>query len=199
MLNLDQMLVNNVLSANVSDFQIDWTWADGVGRDLSVRSLDPINGEFLGGLPGVIVDSSQQPWYGLNRSAESNSNTIGQPGYSAFYDENDVYSPIIERTDDTLGAPSGVRRYGAVFGYNQEGGLLLAGDDQPILNSSGQPVFADHVSTASDSNSDPIYLLSYTPWPTALRITMRLHDTKNKLEGGRELQFVFPIPQNENR
>ena len=48
------------LASNISDFRIDWTWEDGVGRDLEVG-----DGAFPGGLPGVVVNGNAQPWYGL--------------------------------------------------------------------------------------------------------------------------------------
>ncbi|MCA9289771.1 MAG: prepilin-type N-terminal cleavage/methylation domain-containing protein [Phycisphaerales bacterium] len=34
-----------------------------------------------------------------------------------------------------------------------------------------------------------------TPWPSALRITMTLHDTKDRLTNGRTVQFVVDLPQ----
>lgn len=198
MRNFDQMLVNNVLAGHVSDFRVEWTWADGVGRNTDVSFGG--SADYAGGVPGFIVDGNRQPWFGLY------DESLGTGPVGNYPNDPEVSYSVLQPVSTSMvlveveGVPlNGVRRYGAVFGYNQEGGLLLAGDDQPIVNSSGQPIFADHVSTASDNNSDPIFLLSYTPWPTALRITMHLHDTKNKLEGGRELQFVIPIPQNENR
>ena len=41
----------------------------------------------------------------------------------------------------------------------------------------------------------------YTPWPTALRITMRLHDSNVTMPKGREYQFVIDLPkvQQESR
>ena len=35
----------------------------------------------------------------------------------------------------------------------------------------------------------------YTPLPSALRITMRLHDPLGRIEGGREFQFIVNLPQ----
>ncbi|MCH7786653.1 MAG: hypothetical protein IIC22_03985, partial [Chloroflexi bacterium] len=62
--------------------------------------------------------------------------------------------------------------YEAFFGYNQS---------QP-LNNNG----------VVDST------LGYTPWPSAIRITMVLHDPKSKLENGRVVQFVINLPKRAN-
>lgn len=188
MKNLDQMLVNNVLAANVSDFQIDWMWADGVGRELDAQF-----NSFPGGLPGVVIDSNTQPWWGLGSPAQ-NSNNVGQPVYSAL---DGFGGNIIERTPN---APNGVRRYGAVFGYNRDYGYMRSGDDNPIVDGNGEPIFADPYGYAFSGNGNSgtnYYVQTYTPWPTALRITMRLHDSNNVIEGGRVFQFVVPLPSNE--
>ncbi|MCH2135766.1 MAG: hypothetical protein MK101_04185 [Phycisphaerales bacterium] len=67
-----------------------------------------------------------------------------------------------------------VRQYWALFGPNHS---------EPLLD------------VDSDNNGlldpDP----SFTPWPTALRITMTIHDAGMNLEGGRTVQFVVPLPE----
>jgi hypothetical protein len=35
----------------------------------------------------------------------------------------------------------------------------------------------------------------YTPWPTAIRLTLQLHDTENRIEQGRTLQLVIELPR----
>ena len=64
----------------------------------------------------------------------------------------------------------GIDIYEAIFGYNQ---------DTPIDPATGLP------------DVD----LAYTPWPSAIRITMTLHDTATRLEAGREIQFVINLPR----
>jgi hypothetical protein len=63
--------------------------------------------------------------------------------------------------------------YWALFGYNQ---------DQPIDPSTGLPWL-------------PASPTAYTPWPSAIRITMVLHDPQGKLESGREFQFIIDLPK----
>lgn len=94
-----------------------------------------------------------------------------------------------------------VRVYEAFFGPNQSvpfgrlvsrdidgvGGteppqlVPLSNPDLTILNPDGVPIdLFDH---------------RYTPWPSAIRITMTLHDTEGKLSSGREVQFIVRLPQ----
>ncbi len=47
---------------------------------------------------------------------------------------------------------------------------------------------------ALDLDGTPNVDLGYTPWPSAIRITMTVHDTDTRLESGRELQFVIELP-----
>jgi hypothetical protein len=35
----------------------------------------------------------------------------------------------------------------------------------------------------------------YTPLPSALRITLRLHDPLGRIEGGRDFQFIVELPK----
>jgi hypothetical protein len=35
----------------------------------------------------------------------------------------------------------------------------------------------------------------YTPLPSAIRITLRLHDPLGRIEGGREFQFIVDLPK----
>ena len=39
--------------------------------------------------------------------------------------------------------------------------------------------------------------VAYTPWPSAIRITMVLHDPETKLEAGRQIQFVIDLPSRD--
>ena len=181
MLKTDQMLSNNVLASNISDFRIDWTWEDGVGRDLEVA-----DGAFPGGLPGVVVNGNAQPWYGLGNPAVS-AGGIGQPVFEALVENENI--------EVFPGAPGGVDRYGAVFGYNRDRGFLRGGDDRPILDANEGIIYADTFATTGNNNY--VFQNTYTPWPTAVRITMRLHDPRNVIEGGRTFQFVVPLPKQD--
>ena len=45
-----------------------------------------------------------------------------------------------------------------------------------------------------DVNGRMILRDDFTPWPSALRITMRLHDPKLNIASGRTFQFVVDLP-----
>lgn len=184
MRNMDQMLRNNVLAGNISDFQIDWTWADGVGRDLTVSDAN-----WPGGLPGVVVAGNVQPWFGLANSAQD-SGLIGQPVYAAVNNVDNNNIEVFPAEDD------GVLRYGAVFGYNRDRSYLRGGDDRPIAIGDTL-VFADTLGTDGVDPNDQTFVNTYSPWPTALRITMRLHDPGNVIPGGRVFQFIVPLPKQD--
>ncbi len=78
------------------------------------------------------------------------------------------------QTEGAMGNVPRVREYWALFGPNGNAPLLdLDVDDN------GLP------------DPDP----SFTPWPTALRFTMTIHDTGMNLEAGRTVQFVVPLPE----
>lgn len=46
-----------------------------------------------------------------------------------------------------------------------------------------------------DVDGDPSADLGYTPWPSAIRITMTLHDSESKLPNGKVFQFVINLPR----
>ena len=85
---LDIMLTDMVLAPYVSDFRVEWTWEDGVGRDLETTMTpeswqigDTLpaswNQELLGGFPGVVVDGS---WVSSGRSNYGNTNGWNEYG-----------------------------------------------------------------------------------------------------------------------
>ena len=76
--------------------------------------------------------------------------------------------------EDVYVLASGVVVYEAIFGYNY---------NTPIAYYSA----TDRV--------QPFQELGYTPWPSAIRITMTLHDTGTRLETGRQIQFVIDLPE----
>jgi prepilin-type N-terminal cleavage/methylation domain-containing protein len=43
-------------------------------------------------------------------------------------------------------------------------------------------------------NRDDPFASGYTPWPSAIRVTLTLHDPRTELEAGREVQFVIKLP-----
>lgn len=202
----DQMLTAPVLAANCSSFKVEWTWADGVGRSFrgSGTNNPPQGGEGIGMFIRTGTPVPTQPWFGLDAPSAGNvfasavrpvSNSpnfldngsvgdwgaVGLPlvvGNSSSDIVCSVEGPINRNGDPlTNGRPvwrcsseqDGKRVYQAVFGLNQD-----------------NPSTVDP--TASQRGP-------YTPFPSAIRITLRLHDTLGRIEGGREFQFIVDLPK----
>ncbi len=170
MARLDQALTGNVLGDACSSFIIDWTYENGVGATTDYRGV-------------YVASGGRQPWFGFDVSGDPIV-TRGVQTFTDYVADQDVtdrpetvfpenlesYSPPgapLTPTGLTLEG-AGAVVYEAIFGYNQ---------DMPL-----------------DAAMTPGAALGYTPWPSALRITMVLHDAESKMEEGRELQFVVHLP-----
>ncbi len=249
MQRMDTMLTNAVLGPNVSDFRVEWTWADGVGRDKDVSF--PGNGSdqrLVGGLPGVVVEGTalvnggSTPWFGLSDEvigsapasafmdgslppdSGSGWSHIGDPGRRAtggggaggdavrigppvgtelgsgtffisdpFGLQTDETLAHIEFGEETANDPGSViRRYGAVFGFNGDNAILRTPSGEPYVFNGGVPGLGSRI-VGSGNNGRGVS--TYTPWPTAVRISFRLHDSEARLEGGRAFEFIIPLPR----
>ena len=74
-----------------------------------------------------------------------------------------------------------VRRYGAVFGYNYaKGGILRKLDGEPFTYGNGIPLFGDEEFQVTPGAQSGRVFTTYTPWPSAIRISLRLHDSKDR-------------------
>ncbi|MFM1824359.1 MAG: hypothetical protein RI967_2625, partial [Planctomycetota bacterium] len=200
----EQMLTAPVLAANCSSFKVEWTWDDGVGRTWSGNpaGTPPAGGERIG---MYVTQGAAQPWFGLDNPLLANiaqspvrpvSNnaiflnnpnfgpwgTIGAPLVIGDLATSDLVCSVegpINRSGDaqTVNRPiwrtnpvqDSKRVYQAVFGFNQE--------DAAVIDPAASP-------------RGP-----YTPLPSAIRITLRLHDPLGRIEGGREYQFIVDLPK----
>lgn len=79
-----------------------------------------------------------------------------------------------------------VREYWATFGPNRRWPLQRGVDQFVGVDASTGPNNPDGL-----LDPDP----SYTPWPSALRISMILHDPASNLEQGKLVQFVIELPK----
>jgi hypothetical protein len=184
---VDQALTNHVISGACSSFVIDWTWERGVG--VATNAAGARFRGFWDPQTFFYVDRGQ-PWFGLDQA--------GAPGVSRgvqTYEEHwnglganqrpETILPInIEPAGSLQTAAAadleaaGAIVYEAVFGYNQ---------DRPLDPVTGEPWLADPENTQ----------VAYTPWPSAIRFTMVLHDPETELEAGRKIQFVIDLPRRD--
>lgn len=197
---VDQSLTNHVVGSGCSSFIVEWTYDNGVG--------DATNnaGVFFHGIR--IPPGMEQPWFGLDddqrgvyryarwpapslvaqypgsTDADFAAQTImPNPSSGASYPAN--FPSNIEVQTIAPPLPAGMRDYWAIFGYNQAKPF----NTDPVLASNGAP---------NPTYDLPDQALGYTPFPSAIRVTMVLHDPEGRMEAGREFQFVIRLPKRVN-
>jgi hypothetical protein len=156
---------------------VDWTWADGVGDAVNAA------GERFGGLR--VPPDAAQPWFGLDPAGPPGRSrgvrtllayvaSLGPEAAPETIDPSAVEQLANTLTTDAGRAlqSRGAVVYEAIFGYN--GNAPLAPDGRPWPTGAGATV-------------------AYTPWPSALRITMTLRDPSGRRPTAREIQFVVRL------
>lgn len=172
---VDQSLTNNVLAAACSSFIVDWMYANNTGRIVSRAGVV---------YDGIRLDPALPvPWFGWDQAGLRGVTTLRDWVVNdTLTDDGDPL--YVDNIEGTLIAPTptgdalqdqGAAVYEAYFGYNR---------DRPLVE---DPALAQF--------DEPAPFLGYTPWPTAIRITMVLHDPANRLEAGREIQFLIELPR----
>ncbi len=169
---VDAALASSVLSSGCSSFMVDWTYRDGIGE--------------AGPYAGLRIDrSAPQPWFGQDPCGDPSVGRGVRP-LSEYLKERgapfpETFDPaLIERYDPPATVAgeairsAGASVYEALFGFNA---------DMPLDPATGAPWPADGAATAV-----------YTPWPSAIRITMVLHDPRGRPEAGRTVQLVVELP-----
>lgn len=177
MSRVDQALSAHVLIGGCSSFQVEWTYAPGVGEQ-SIGDGASEHGILYD--PNMTYDVDGKPlWFGMT------DDTQNVMRYRDFYQQYPPAGSPGDAAPDTTAAartiqPDAVEppnvifpavngafdEYWAMFGYNR---------DRPY-------------------ETGVVVSESHTPWPTALRITMTLHDPNGRLENGRTFQFVVALP-----
>jgi hypothetical protein len=201
MLRVDQALTNHVIGTACSSFRIDWTWAPRTGElrdpdgniviapgvDLTPGTADDI------WLTGLLVDDDrdnmpafrEQPWFGMEEPQRGVYfyETDEQPWWywAETIDANNI-EDVVYPSSGNIGPDEPLVVYEAVFGYNQGVALNADGNPDPVIDIAGDP---DCTRTG------------YTPWPSALRITLTLHDQRQRFSEGREVQFVVDLPRRD--
>jgi prepilin-type N-terminal cleavage/methylation domain-containing protein len=192
MFQSDQMLSAAALAGACSSFAVDWTYDHRVGEAVNAEGTV---------FNGIYVDpTSEQPWFGLAPDFTGDGNADDGRGVAAYgnagFQSDAGFVPaatidpaVLERfpssfnmLGQSFGIPSGVLVYEACFGYNA---------DQPLGPATVSPLAPSYM----PSDAAPQSHLNYTPWPSALRITMTLHDNEAKLAAGREVQFIIKLPE----
>jgi hypothetical protein len=155
---------------------VDWTWEDFATVGFSQT---PLSGITWFGFPDSAYPAGSVARRGVFSLTDLSNTMIG-----AVEDEVRL---AIEGSPPVVYAPYGqtipVRIYTAVFGFNGDRASY-----RPLQNfSPGLP--------PTTPNPPDIERADYTPWPSAIRLTMQLHDTENRIEQGRTVQLVIELPR----
>jgi type II secretory pathway pseudopilin PulG len=206
----EQMLTAPVLAANCSSFKVEWTWADGTGRDFG-QSLDVNNngnidnGEQYLGM--YVPRGAMQPWFGLDEAhiAGAPINSMVRPASnSLLFRNNGAY----DLARCTIGLPLAFGAGNDPVICSAEGAINSGGDPfvtgRPIWRTHGgqggkrvyQAVFGFNQDDSGVINPGATGRGPYTPMPSAIRVTVRLHDPLGRIEGGRDYQFIIDLPSN---
>ena len=207
----DQMLTAPVLAANCSSFKVEWTWADGVGRSFSGYSDNtaPTGGEGIGML---VNPRAAQPWFGLDKLA--NGITSDLPNSAVRPVSNSPNFTVNGQVAEwgTVGKPLVVSNLGnananivcSVEGtINRDASEPATVRGRPVWRCSSkqdskrvyQAVFGFNQDDRGTFNPSAFNRGPYTPLPSAIRITIRLHDPLGRIEGGRDFQFIVDLPK----
>jgi len=194
----DQMLTSPVLAPNCSSFKVEWTWADGVGRAWT-GGPNPNGNEEI----GMFQPSNRmQQWFGLDDLSAGLASSAVRPVSNWF---NFIDGATVG-LNGAVGRPLAVGRLsdglvtvveGAI---NGSGGADVAG--RPVWRTTGQGNKRVYQAVFGLNQEDPSVTDPfaggrgpYTPLPSALRFTVRLHDPLGRMEGGREFQFIVDLPR----
>ncbi len=187
----DQLLTSAMLGSNVSSFAIDWTYDDGVGRQLAddgtvLGGVDFVTGN-LAAMTGAVVDVARPiPWFGLPGLTAAQNPYAARgvqsfTNYSNSYPTLPIYPIDIEGQNPVDVSPLGngsnavIRTYQAAFGVNR-------GRAYETLGPGPEGRWMDPE-------------LGYAPLPTAIRVTLKLHDSRGTIQEGQTFQFVISIPR----
>lgn len=184
----DVMLTSSTIASNCSNFMVDWTWAPGVGQTTTTVGGNTVT--FPGFTPSPqfaipwfgfpdseIPATMSDEWRGVTTLTQYRDDYLDGSGNSLFV-QIPIRANAIEGTPSSgsvpvispLGPTRPLEIYTAVFGFSGEQAFFVT-------------------PTGTVPNPD------FTPWPTALRITMTLHDPEKRLEQGRVVQLIVELPR----
>ena len=184
---VDQALGNHIINAGCSAIKIEWTYKPGVAaRGVRCNTDFP----YRGYTPPVDNNDLERDtvWFGMDELGVDLAPDVRTRPLIVVANDYGTLDLGLETIDPdnienfyTINVNGQqVQVYEAVFGFNQT---------QPFADGTGSP--SSRGCVPNDVNHD----FAYTPWPTALRVTMTLHDAETRLEAGREVQFVLPLPR----
>ncbi|MFO0782332.1 MAG: hypothetical protein U0636_01430 [Phycisphaerales bacterium] len=214
-----EILLSPVLSNNCSNFQIDWTWERGTGRQTDATGQPLAAADHLGSTTGAVMrgfEPDAGPW----NNAALDFQRIPRP--QPWFGYPDVGGGVDMLPNQRLGVTL-AQDLTAMPNYSQSSGSanttnlhmrLVAQGIEGVPGNTFVPAVSApfganvpvRVYTAIFGfNQDEAYVVTpdgqrvlrddYTPWPSQLRFTITLHDPRLVLDRGRDFQFVLDLPQ----
>lgn len=133
-------------------------------------------------------------------------------GTGEVVDASGTFHPGVQTTFDTSGEPIeqqwfghpdtgfGVRDYELHYGAGLGANAIPYQNIERKYDAGGahmvEYVFGYNRTQPLDANGDLVPVSNgYTPLPSAIRITLTLHDPRTRLAGGREVQFILDLPR----
>lgn len=197
----DQMLTSGMIGGHCSSFIVEWCWRDGVGR------LTDENGQVVVGQDPLATAVSSVPMLGYAPGAPGQQSWIGLPD-----DAFGLSTPSFQRRGTSTLQATGAVRW-PLFAPAIEGPigaqvLPMVGAGIPANKAwcytsvfgfnASEPTYWVNVLDPSASPQQRrvrVPRLDYCPRPSALRISMTLHDPDRRIDGGREFTFVIDLPE----
>jgi len=182
MFRADQATSVSTVGSAVSDFMVEWTYESGTGFTLD--PLDP-NTPYQGVL---VAYAGETPWFGLSdsvglgpRNVHTLAEGVNDDSFGYWVDPRGPVFP--QQFEQTRTFGSDVYEYSVVFGLNQT---------RPLNDNTSSGNYAQPWNNADLNQAGN---MAFTPWPSALRITMRVHDPRATLQQGRQVQFIVNLPK----
>ena len=177
----------HVISGACSDVRIEWTWPSGAGQidlDGDGQPDDANNDGFLDPFEVGFRHSGRTPWFPfMNNLGEFGGLALQQ--YTTTDNEDSWSWNWQPEFNDNLPLVGNVERFPDPQGLNLDGASAVY-----------ESTFGfNRNNVAEGVPGDFEYAGDATPWPSAIRVTIRVHDRAGRLTGGRQAQFVIDLPK----
>ena len=184
----------HVISGACSDVRIEWTWPAGAGQLDLDHDGQPDDVNENGQLDPFEVGfrhSGRTPWFPLMDDAGGFYGIAAQQFTSS--DNEDSWFWNWQPETVSLGSPfnATVPLVGNVERFPDPGLLNFDGATAVYESTFG----FNHSNVVDGDVGDYEYFGDATPWPSAIRVTIRVHDRAGRLTGGRQAQFVIDLPK----
>ena len=177
----------HVISGACSDVRIEWTWPAGAGQidfDGDGQADDADDDGILDPFEVGFRHSGRTPWFPFMNDAGQFGGLALQQYTTPDNQDSWLWNWQPEFADN-LPLVGNVERFPDPAGLNFDGASAIY-----------ESTFGfNRTEVAEGVPGDYEYVGDATPWPSAIRVTIRVHDRAGRLTGGRQAQFVIDLPK----